>query len=464
MQECDESDTNNTCARSPCVKLSVAPASVTKRGILSCPRPPESLLLLPYELVDGLFRIFSEGNGRGLSLSAEHVAETTCRRPQSDGPIRSRSIAALPRSSQEDLARKALGMVSVLPIDIDITRFSHMSGISAHLSPVVPSIPFSCSASVSRPAVSATHSQGPQALDVVRQIASDARHGPQQSDRSLRLRESLTVPVPRQPSSAHTGILVAKRQAQLKSTRVASVAVGSAGNSSCVRHNPEHRDAFSEATEDSGKQLKTTGSRRRITKRAAKSTEVSLLAQTSQIQLESSSHEHLDGWPSRHGESSKSASGSNDISEVPERCTDSLEHLSVLSDGCKDVTHATVDDALHPDGSSLPAGASDNSTCVGSSLVLDTSAVPLITTNATHISDRTTYALLVPLQVHLPHTDVPLHSILHRTLHPLWRACKNVSRQLQQSTKHLHQVQWLIALSLQVEYRNCRRIDVKLDP
>ena len=237
------------------------------------------------------------------------------------------------RSSQEDLARKGLGMVSVLPIDIDITRISHMSGISAHLSPIVPSIPFSFSASVSRPVVSATHPQGPQALAVVRQIASDARHGPQQSDRSLRLRGSLTVPVPRQPSSAHTGILVAKRQAQLKSTRVASVAVSSVGNSSCVRHNPEHRDAFSEATEDSEKQLKTTGSRRRITKRAAKSAEVSLLAQTSQFQLESSSHEHLDGWPSRHGESSKSASGSNDISEVPERCTDSLEHASVLSDG-----------------------------------------------------------------------------------------------------------------------------------
>ena len=44
------------------------------------------------------------------------------------------------RSSQEDLARKGLGMVSVLPIDIDITRISHMSGISAHLSPIVPSI------------------------------------------------------------------------------------------------------------------------------------------------------------------------------------------------------------------------------------------------------------------------------------------------------------------------------------
>ena len=240
------------------------------------------------------------------------------------------------RSSQEDLARKGLGKVSVLPIDIDITRISHMSGISAHLSPIVPSIPFSCSASVSRPVVSATHPQGPQALAVVRQIASDARHGPQQSDRSLRLRGSLTVPVPRQPSSAHTGNLVAKRHSQLKSTRVASVAVGSVG----------HRGAFSEATEDSGKQLKTTVSRRRVTKRAAKRTEVSLLAQTSQIQLESSSHEHLDGWPSRHGESSKSFSGSNDISEVPERCTDSLEHASVLSDGCKDVTHSTVDDAL----------------------------------------------------------------------------------------------------------------------
>ena len=235
-----------------------------------------------------------------------------------------------------------------------------------------------------------------KALALVRQIASDARHGPQQSDRSLRLRGSLTVPVPRQPSSAHTEILVAKRQAQLKSTRVASVAVGSVGNSSCVRHNPEHRDAFSEATEDSGKQLKTTGSRRRITKRAAKSTEVSLLAQTSQIQLESSSHEHLDGWPSRHGESSKSASGSYDISEVPERCTHSIEHASVLSDGCKDVTHATVDDALHPDGSSLPASASDKSTCVGSSLVLDTSAVPFITTTpptypfAPHMPARST--------------------------------------------------------------------------